>query len=287
MPDLFGRTHLRGSRLAYRRREKYFIYAVLITLCTGIFFIVLAQTANRSRFLVTQIAVLGTEQTSVQQVQQLAGTVLNNSYLSLFPKRNAFLIPRGKLTANLKNAFPAIEEVTLERTSLSSLDIMIRERTAFALWCRKSGTPVSAEDCYFLDANGFLFTQAPHFSTDVYMRFIGGIASSTEINPIGMRLFTPVRFKEVTYFLESLASLGLEARVVDIEQISRNDIDFRITLSNGTHVLVSGRGDLNTTLADMSVFFHSQNIVISTPHFLDTADYVDFRFADKVYYKLR
>ena len=63
--------------------------------------------------------------------------------------------------------------------------------------------------------------------------------------------------------------------------------DYSIKLASGALLLISGRINLEQTLADITAFFTDPEIATTSSRFLDRADYIDFRFENKVYYKMR
>ena len=161
----------------------------------------------------------------------------------------------------------------------------MRERTPFVLWCSENAEIKDAETpCYFVEREGLIFLKAPDFSSEVYLRFTGQ-ASSTR--GIGGRFFSPERFREFSFFLQSLRDLGLSPQVVSLKEGAAGVSDYSIKLASGALLLISGRINLEQTLADITAFFTDPEIATTSSRFLDRADYIDFRFENKVYYKMR
>lgn len=290
MVNFFAGPRPHFSRLARRRREKYLLYVMF-----GIFGIVaillsLGYVSQNSKLLIGQVTVTGNRLVSAEAIVREANSVLEGKFFWLFPRRNIYLFPKQQLVATLKEKFPALGEVTMSAPSLNmtALQILVRERSPYALWCTTAPSALDAptgSSCYFLDAEGLIFSPAPDFSSGgAYLRFVGNPASSTPPS-LGSSLFSLDRFKDISFFLQSLPSLGLLPQTLTMDEVPGGGMDFTLGLKGGVRVLISGTRRLESTLSDMNAFFNDPEIKATGPQFLERIEYIDFRFAGKVYYK--
>lgn len=285
MRGLFMFERGRISRAAQRKRYRIFMYSVLAAVMAFSLLILLAYVAHNDTFLVRSVSVQGNALVSERDIKADVDPILNGSYIGLFPKRNYLLVPMHKIVAAIQNAHPAIDSVVIERDSFVSMRITVREREPFVLWClRYAYDGENGPQCSFADRYGFIFSPAPDFSSDVYLRFTGKSSTSTQV---GGRIFPPERFREFSFFLQSLRDLGIVVRAVSIEDGAAGIPDYFLELVSGARLLVSGKLNLEQTLADITAFFTDPEIATSSKRFLDTVDYIDFRFENKVYYRMR
>ena len=261
------------------------MYGILALVLAFSFFVLLGFVSRNEQFQVTKVSVSGNALVAQNEILTLVRSALSGAYWGIFPKRNYLLLPKREIISTLETKIPAIDSAEITRTSFSSINISVRERTPFVLWCSENAEIKDAETpCYFVEREGLIFLKAPDFSSEVYLRFTGQ-ASSTR--GIGGRFFSPERFREFSFFLQSLRDLGLSPQVVSLKEGAAGVSDYSIKLASGALLLISDRINLEQTLADITAFFTDPEIATTSSRFLDRADYIDFRFENKVYYKMR
>lgn len=278
------RERRRPSRLKRRRWKKRIEYAAIF-ISAGIFlFAFLAYCANREEFRISRVAVRGNALIPSGAVDEKTKELLTGEYLGFFPKNNTFFIRKEKLSSALKEYFPTIESLTLAKVSFTLLSIEIRERSPYALWCGDLliEEKLLPQPCYFLDKEGFIFTEAPDFSSGVYLTFKGRLSSD---RAEGNFFLPPERFKEFVFFIQALKSLELKVQEVSFEYGAGNTEDYILSLAGGAQLLISGSQSLESTLLNISAFFNDPGLAASNSEFFERVDYVDFRFGNKVYYK--
>jgi len=84
--------------------------------------------------------------------------------------------------------------------------------------------------CYFLDEKGIVYTEAPHFTGNVYFRFFGALH---EGDPVGQSFLPENKFRELTFFLASLR----ESDIHSVELVLRDDSDYELYLESGVRIL--------------------------------------------------
>jgi hypothetical protein len=158
-----------------------------------------------------------------------------------------------------------------------------------------SGTPESAaEKCYFLDDNGVIFSEAPTFSGDAYFKYYGGVMGET---PIGQTyLATTTVFQDVSNFVQSVSQTSLAPISVSAE----SDGGFTMQLSSGGKIYFNLSQPLSQTAGNLKALL--QNLQISSTLLgssvptgsassgstsISNIDYIDLRFGDKLYYKMK
>ena len=167
--------------------------------------------------------------------------------------------------------FPRVESARVSRSSLFStaLTIQISERTMYGMWC--------AEDtrCYEMDETGFIFSETSYATSTKYL-FTGGIATSS--GPVGQS-FVKAHLPGLLTLLRLLGQAGYEPRGASIV----SDQDFLVPLARGFMLKVSFGVDANALVRNLELVLSSD--VLKGKE--DNIEYIDLRFGDRVYYKLK
>ncbi|MEX1087341.1 MAG: hypothetical protein WEC58_02335 [Candidatus Paceibacterota bacterium] len=291
-----------------RRRRRIALVAVLFISATVLVF-GSAYIARLSWWTVHDIVVHGADATSPSKMKFVAEKNLSGSYAWVIPKRNALFYPKSAIRQDLLETFPRIGGIDVSLDGFSKLDITIRERQAYGMWCNdKMSTATSTdqehEDCFYLDGRGYIYARAATFSDEVYLTFYGGrfdhvgggekkedsivdethasstssVASSTD--PIGTT-FIANEFSDLRVFLERLEHLGLRPRSVyaDLPQ------DFRIELDNGSYVIINLKNDLESTFGNLRLLLETRELELQDGDGDFRFSSIDLRFGNRVFYE--
>ncbi len=223
---------------------------------------------------ITSLGVDGNEAVRFSDVAEVTAEVLSGSYVFL-PRSSTFIYPKRDLERSLKNAFPRIKDIDIEREGWRALRITIEERDPAALWC--GNDPEDISRCFFVDADGFIYTEAPYFSGDVFFRYFGG--SKRSGSHVGTYVAPPALLSELNEFIEHLEELDIESRGVYIT-------------SEGIKVLLVGEASLYLHHSDSfegavarlrTLFSGSEEDFIDDdgPRF----EYIDLRFGEQVFFR--
>lgn len=270
MPTVRLKKRRRIEKLKSLAESLAIIFSGTVFVLAGIVYI-----ARLDNFTVSNILVEGEKVIETSDVIGVTKDVLSGSYVFL-PRRNIFIYPKKELISSLEYSFPRIKNVTVKRVDLNTLQIFLVEREPDALWCE--GIPNNIEKCFYVDEEGFIYSEAPFFSGDVFFRYYGGkINSST---PLRNYLVSSEWIKELKNFNIHLEDLMIKPRGVYLK-----DDDFEILLANNSKLLLKYDDSLEESFSRLqSLFRGSEYSFVDSegPTFL----YVDLRFGERVYYKL-
>lgn len=233
------------------------------------------------RFSIQTISVSGAQKTSPRLISDYVETVVNDGSYHLLSRSNMFLYPRAAIEKSIVGYFPRIASARVSRSLPFSTEVKIEvdERQPFALWCppaEPSAQAGASGSCYQMDEGGFIFAEASGIATTTEYIFEGGLATSSM--PIG-QTFVPARLPGVLALLRSLGQASFEARGAVVE----NDQDFSIPLVRGFTLKASFGEDAGTLIKNLELVLSSDSLKGKE----DQLEYVDLRFGNKVYYKLR
>ncbi len=267
-----ARVELPESRLRARkrrRRVRLFVFFVVLIL------FVLSGLAGLTYWMALQIkdiAVSGARTLTSSTIETFARDRLTGEYWYVFSKSNIFLYPKQQIAADLIKAYPVLASVDVHAVDFQSIAVNLVEREPRALWCSDKGS------CLFMDENGTVYGEAPTFSEPVYLHYYG----STTGNALPKQFLTPAEFQTLSALVDAIAQKISGEKVAGIAVDAQSDV--RISFADG-FVLIFALGDQGGDVFERLALALTAGPM--TTHKLSDFQYLDLRFGDKLYYKLR
>lgn len=276
-----------------------------------VIFFGLVFLSRMQKFRITTVELSGEVLVVPDEVVSASNDFLSGYYIGLFPRNNFFLYPQSALQKFLEDKFKRINKISLKLSGFKKLEISIIERKQQALWCDGApdiASPANAsstlitvtapksltEKCYFLDDNGLIFSEAPNFSGDAYFKYYGGLGTGTSPagsvptdsasygTPIGQTyLATSTVFQEVSSFVESVK----QTAVTPVSVLASDDGQFTMFLSSGGKIYFNQPDSLSKSADNLKVLLQTLSVSSSTS--ILNINYIDLRFGDKLFYKLK
>ncbi|KKS44552.1 MAG: hypothetical protein UV08_C0019G0003 [Parcubacteria group bacterium GW2011_GWA2_42_18] len=132
---------------------------------------------------IKNIEVQGASALDKAELAAVAESVLQNNFTGLFPRKNFLIYPRRQIKEILSERFQRIEQMSLKVEEDNILVVEIKERQGEYLWCGLEPLePDPSGECFFTDAQGYIFDQAPYFSGNVYFKIYGPPAQEWNLN---------------------------------------------------------------------------------------------------------
>ena len=272
-----GSRNLRGpvrESLAARRRRRarrtLAGYAAAALTIYGGFW----HLARHPSFSVGAIAVEGNVVSTDAAVVAAARGALASSALSLLPMTNAYLARTDVVGEAIVAALPEAAAATVSRRG-QDLSVRVEERARFGYWCPStgSGQVVAADDCFAVDAEGFIFAReaAPAGAT----RFGGLLAAA---DPVRERYAPPATWANLRAVIDAARGRGFSpARVT-----SQDGLDFKIELAEGPYLLVDATHAGARAIENLQAALGDPSLAS-----LRDYDYADLRLPHKVFLKAR
>jgi hypothetical protein len=283
-----GRSlHTPESYTKRKRRRKLRLYGVMAL------FIMLVICAtfllSSKHLLISEINVYGADIVKVDDVKASISSVLDGHYIWVLPKRNLLLYPRKLLMEKIMTDIPRIKSAKIGIQNLRTLDVVIEERTPFALHCTHVNDEMF-ENCYFLDDRGFIFSPAPTFSWRNYFIYSKIISTesvdSAETSPINSYFMEEEEFKTINQFITEPIFTERESVAFEIDSISGLRLKYSVIFKNGGRIIWNAHQSLELIRSNLETFIFS-NIVESDKDFFARLQYIDLRTDNKVFYKLK
>jgi hypothetical protein len=274
-----ARIKYRSAEVWERRR----LFAKRMTLIFGaLIILIIVGVVLLLRIGAIQIKETNIEGANIIDKNEIQNTVdesLSGNYLWVIPKSNTFLYSVKKLNSTLIQRFPGISTLSISRVGFKKISIKIGERKPEALWCSdaKEG---DVPECYFVDNSGIVFARAPFFSGNVYFMYRGKLDKE---DPLGAQIFTVKDFLVFQAFIKQTTNkLGIS--IVGAELKEQGDFD--LLLSSGVRILLNRKMSYDDIYNNMFTIIKSKEFSSSTST-LNSLDYIDMRFGNKIFYKAK
>jgi hypothetical protein len=263
-----------------RRKQRALVFSVCMLLGAGLVG-GLGLASHAERFVINDVSVQGAENLPANALTASVQSAIGDNFWKIFSKKNIFLYPEASIEDKLSSEFPRIKEVELSRPALlaQAVVVTVEERIPYAKWClpampAHAGQAGSAEMCYFLDSNGFIFAPADGAQPTTSYVFRDGLLPGRE--PIG-QTFLLGRLSTIVHFLELLKQSGYEPRGVTVE----NEKDFSVPLSGMFTLRVLFDTEGEKVIHDLKLALEADSVRDRVAEL----EYVDMRFGNRVYYK--
>jgi hypothetical protein len=253
-------------------KRKFIIWSLLL-LALLVGFVLISRI---ERLQISSVEVSGANVVAREQVESSIKNVLSGNYLWLIPRSNAFIYPRQEVRESLMSEFSRFSQVSASLNGLNALEVSVAEREPFALYCADVSNTASVSSCYFLDASGFIFDEAPFFSGVVY--FIYSLEEPLE-EPLGTVYMEPEEFKKITSFVESLNSFGLKPLALEA-----NDRELKVIFQRSLYLVWKRDAELKLIYANLEAFLNT-NEIKSQRDFLELVRVLDLRIENQVRYR--
>ena len=261
--------HKRKERERWFKITVFFIF-LLVFIITPIYLFRMDQ------FQVKNIELEGNSVTQYEDIATIVSRDLEGSYLFLFPRSNALIYPKNKLKEDILMSIPRIQDIDLKLTNPRTLKIEIKEREPAGIYCLDLKS--QSEGCYFMDNEGYIFSKAPSFSGDVYYLY----SSNPPIeDPLGKNYLNSEEFQKLIPFVNTLKEIGIATR-----SLLATTNEYYLELPGEGRIIINKEDNLKTVAENIESFLKDQDIT-KTTNFLENVSYIDMRFGNKVFYKLK
>ncbi len=279
------RSTLRSPEFARKKRNQFLLKFFLTLVVLAVVLVVPPYFSHLSSLTINTIDIEGNEVITRDELDKYVRAEIAGNYLWFFSKSNILIYPRKKIEADILRNFSRMQSVNVFYKNLKSIGVMVEERKPNALWCKSDLQSVDSlklsDDCYFINKDGLIFTKAPKFSANVYVRYYGHIASTTD--PISKQYVSNQEFKDIGSFIGEATKLGF--LVTDVILFDDDGIELR--LSSGGKIFLSAREDFSVTLENFNSLLDDKITVPKVDDFIAKLNYVDLRFGKKLFFKLR
>lgn len=254
------------------RRKRLILKAIIFAFIFVAFFAGIAAFFRIPYFQVEKIEISGNSLVNTNDLIEAVKIKLDGKYLGLFPKRNIFIMPKGKSLTMLPQEFKRIKNINIDKKYFSAIAVKIEERSNSALFCQK-------ENCAYADESGFVFEKAPYFSGAVFLKLIDQRWPDKVIEDfMGSNLIEESEFKKILEFggLTAKTGGGITEVVLKKENI------YEFYTKEGWKIILNDKNEPQSAYLNLTTALDS-NIKDKRTKL----DYIDLRLGNKIYFKYK
>ncbi len=224
----------------------------------------------------------GAETVFPEEALKIAESSIAGKYFFLFPKNNALIYPRWAVKREILNGIKKVKAVETE-TNGNTLSVKITERKPTYVWCPQ-GLPdekavlLPKFQCYFLDQDGFSFSEAPRFSGPVFFEIYATGTLANEDDFVGVYPFKKSKFDNLMAFKNGLEAINLSP----VRLIELKDRDYKFILKNRGAIFINDKNDLAVSLRNLA---SAKKSLEDGGKAANSLEYIDLRFGNKVFFK--
>lgn len=253
---------------------------------------------NDGRFVLRTIEVTGNHLLTNEALEAVTREALTGRRWLVFRRDRYWFYDPLTVASALRQRFGRLASVKVAASGWQTLRLEVVERPTTALWCLVE-LPIPA-NCFYLDATGLAFAQAPHFSWPPLLVITGswprlGGASTTPAagtvigsQPLPRSLFS--RLIKLRSLLDSFFA-GTVLAGVSVKQIAATPVgDLEFDLADETSLARTFKIMVGRDQPDEEILTLLR-VTLDAPSFegeLETGrtlEYFDLRFANKVFYR--
>ena len=262
-----------------RRRRRAFFVRILIgagvaALAAGIIVVLFFVPSLRIR----NVTIAGLNPTDERELKkEILAALAVRKYLIL-PKDHLILFPKKEIEAFIANKF-RVKNFKVEKDFPSGLKISITERETWAVWCpaeSSSNIQTGKPNCLLLDQEGLAFEAAPGFTGTAVLKII----DARDKNFLGKNILPAKDFEKIKFFIEKVP--GRITEEIKTINIKASGDTYLLYLKSGWYLLVDAQTDPARALENLSIALSSE-----IKEKRAKLEYIDLRFADKVFYRFK
>ncbi len=208
------------------------------------------------------------------QERVLAG--LAGAYAYFVPHSFYYAVDSEALARRLREEFPRLENVQIAKEFPDKLILTATERSFWGIFCaspQSSSTP----QCVYIDPSGFAYDDAPEMEgsliLDIYSDGGEAVIGKPAVDTATMELFQ---------FLAEKTAESAGAAITGYELRTRVPSEIRVKVADGFTVIFDRNADFTNSFRVLKRVLDDE-----IKEKRGQLDYIDLRFGNKVFYKLR
>lgn len=260
----------RSNKLVERKARIVKIRLIIGVIFVAILFAGSIFFLNHKSMHIENILVEGQKNVQKEKVESIIRDSLEGRYLWMYSRSNIFFYPRRVIKDNLFEEFYSIENIDLSFVNNHTVRVEISEFSPIAMWCSEE------KECYFINDQGLIFVKEPLIHTNQFIKYFGGIDG----DPLGQIFISYKYFRDLQDFVKLLRRLEIEVSSIEVEK----DEVFNVITKTGAKIIIDSEDSV------LNMFDNLQTVMnrdaINKAQF-GNIEYIDLRFGNRVFYKLK
>jgi cell division septal protein FtsQ len=270
------------------------IIKIFILILSVVFLIYIT---NANFFRIQKIVVNEVEYSDRNEIELSIKESMEGRYFGLFAKSNIFILPRKKIYREVQNKFPSVKNINLDLKGLTEISVELEEYKAGSLWCDIPVTPasglvhedgtrdsdipqvvsdVSKASCYFMNEEGIIFAKTSYDSNPDIIKTFGKIIS----DPVRQSYTDKKTFENLVEFTKLLRRINLSSD----EIWTTNGAVYAFVTKENVKIYVEADSDPAKNFENLETVIKRDAINQAQ---MSNIDYIDLRFGNRIFYKLK
>ena len=280
--DVLNSAKIREQKRAVFKRRCIIIGVAFVIFVTGLAFL-----SRIKAFAITDITVSGNSVVETDAIKQIVEERIMGSYLHMFSRSDFLIYPRRRITRGIMDSSLRISSVHVSLVGRHAISIAVTEREPAFIWCGiELPTDAVAQQCYFLDKDGFAFAQAPYFSGDVYFKFYGSLGADG--SALGAQFLDPATVASVYEASQSFRDFGWKPYAL----ATKDNGDYELSIESSgkdpsayPKLLFRKANDFAKIKDNLMAAIAVEPFATKIKKDFGNLKYIDLRYDNKVYYK--
>jgi hypothetical protein len=260
----------RKRRMGKLRQTIYYSIFVLFFISL----VILSFTSNK--LIINNVAVSGNSAVPKENILSVVEEHLNDKYLWFIRTDNLFLLRNSEIKQQILDEYKKIKSVKIGFKGLASIGVVVTERTPESIWCK--GSPNNQGQCYFMDKEGFVFSEAPGFGGNPFPKYFGYLSAE---NPIGTTYFDAKKYVNMRNFYNSLLNENFYPQYF----YSLSEHEYEVGLYGGGKLKLSDNQSFEKSLLNLKALV-TNGYINNGEGFVKKINYIDLRYGNKVPFDL-
>ena len=265
-----------GKEKKIRPKYRHRIVPFMITIFLGAVIIGGIFAVQNPRWQISVVTVRGLRTISELAVHESVGRVLAGSYAWIVPHSFILAVRESTIAAYIQKEFPEIKEIAVHKQFPNRLDIAVTERSLWGIFCSDPAGSASST-CVAMDASGYAYASSPELTGLLVTRVRGDGADVA----VGSSAVDPDTMDRLRILRENLPGAAGSAPV-DFQLQRDVPGEIRVAMPEGYSIIFKHDDDFTNAFRVLKKVLEEE---IGDKR--AKLDYVDLRFGNKVFYKLK
>jgi len=133
------------------RNRFFWLYILFFLALSGLTYLLFFS----SYFQLEEVRIFGNQKVERGNLENLVKDQCSKKIFFVFPTQSILLFNSKKTKNIITENFPQISEISIKRRLPNQIDLEIKERAPFGVWCRNN------VPCFYFDQEGIIFEEVP------------------------------------------------------------------------------------------------------------------------------